>query len=1833
MAVEIPVVVNIEKAFEDAAARIGTAMKPFQQRLESEMANIKLNVNPKGYEPDMRSLESILRNVKEMIGNVNFGFDHLTSALSNAKARLGELYAMGAKNGGLNTNQRLIASELTEAIALLEREVDLRTRAGNIASEEAKRQIAVAHAIQEGDAALAKEATTIAEINAKISALRGKLQNIDPKSKEWNETSKAIEKATKALANIGGKTKVGSIDRIREDMRKLEVQWNSMSKKVKFDENGNLSKSAQKLVDKFRELSIESERYGQSLAKTAGVAKPAIDSTTGALRTQSTVMRQLASVASMYVSVFGLFRFAKQLRDVTGELEFQRVALGRLIQDEEYGARLFEQIKEAAKQSPFRIQQLVTYTKQLAAYRVEQENLYDTTMRLADISAGLGVKMDRLILAYGQVRAASVLRGQELRQFTEAGIPLVELLAEKFRELGREGTTTADVFKLISARAVPFSMIADIFEDLTDKGGMFYKMQEKQAETLKGKWEKLKDAFDIGLQAAGETKTFQWQNDLALSILNYLAKNIRIVPKLIESMGFAWVTYNAALLVTKLRHREVVASAVEVMTAEQLLGAGVSKTTIRLLGYEVTTKLVTRANAILATSNSFLAKSFARLTLAILSNPYAAAAAAVIGLVAVFTTWKKSTDGVTDSMNDLNSTIEKLSSDKNKHDKLEKMIDSYERLATNANRSEAETNKLSKTIKILQREFPDLTISMDDDTESIARNTAKMRENNEERMKLSREAAQASLMLAKDELADLEKTRLPLLESLKRASQLYSELSDKRNNDPNWGRMDERSYNMAKDQMEHWERLLDEADQNIQRTESKIARLEGYLGDGSEATTKAWKDQLKQMQLASNGAQLFTNEQLEGWTRLYDVSNDLEKEWKKLNEDLDAMRNSMDSVDPAFLDEWGEDIADLESKIKGMELIQALFGFIWGKKTTSGNGYKQDPFIGVMQERIKFMQDFKKGYDDLAKYMSGEQAGGRELEVMQNRGLALGINIDEQKRAAKDLSNWYVDAREMAWKEAQKHGARGTMEEFLRQEITDTSNAGKALKDFQKLIQSLWDAQTDFDTSVMKKNFEDALKRMEEQVKRSETARKFFDSILDVTGDKELATNLTVSVYGNIGEEFGDRIQKQLDAAFGELDWTELPDDLWGQLAVAFANKDFDTILEHVELFPEKWRDVLKRIADDDERHTSELMKNFADLVAKYGDTAQKVATIRAKAENEVNKVRDALTESLKDPSLSADQRKALTARAEEIIKAINANRDLDIFKQSDDYIKFFSEINVMTAEQAAKVRGQLRNAYLKAFQDGAISADELRKNLRAVDEQFRKLNESTSLFGAYLTGGIDAANQKLQEYADNVTVLAAKMKSGKSLDSQEQAFATKMLQMFGSGSTEGIKSYEQLLAAFSNSGGMEAAGEAFGQMGEGMSAMAANGPGALAIVDAIIKAVNSTIVGIQQIIDQLNEVRGEDKKIGKWFRFLGDFNKYAFSGWEKLKSGDVIGAFVDTISSIISIFNNIQRVKIDKINKQIEEQADMIEDLEYAYSKLEKAIGKAFGSEYIYNYNKQLEVLKAKADAYTKQAELERDKGKSADEEVAKGYEKSAREVGDQISDMQDQLRDFFAGTDIYSAAEDFANAWIDAYKSFGSTTDAMSEKFNDMINSMINRSLAAKIMQEMLQPIFDQIDTMARDGLLSTDEISSIAALAQERIPLINDAMTNLMTSLAAAGLDVRTSTAGFKGISRDIANASEESILGLAAGINTQNFYMSYVPVISENVAAILAAMTGGVSPTAPVATTETGEVMPSVQQMVYDHLPNIDQRLANLESLFRSVITAKGSSTNTNFVAVR
>jgi len=269
-----------------------------------------------------------------------------------------------------------------------------------------------------------------------------------------------------------------------------------------------------------------------------------------ALSKQSRVLNDLKAMALSYASIYGASRLLKSLYEITGEFELQKVALTAIIKDAEKAEEIYARIQKLAVMSPFQFKDLISFTKQLSAYSIPVNELYDTTKMLADVSAGLGVGMDRLVLAYGQIRSAAVLRGQEIRQLTESGIPVLEELRKKFVALGETGITTADVFDKVSSRLVPFSMIKDIFTDMTSEGGKFYKMQEIQAETLRGKISNLRDAFQIALYEIGSSNSDILKG--SVDLLRSLIDNLDKVGLALKSLIVVYGTYRTAIMVANI---------------------------------------------------------------------------------------------------------------------------------------------------------------------------------------------------------------------------------------------------------------------------------------------------------------------------------------------------------------------------------------------------------------------------------------------------------------------------------------------------------------------------------------------------------------------------------------------------------------------------------------------------------------------------------------------------------------------------------------------------------------------------------------------------------------------------------------------------------------------------------------------------------------------------------------------------------------------------------------------------------------------------------------------------------------------------------------------------------------------------------------------------------------------------------------------------------------------------------------------------------------------------------------------------------------------------------
>ncbi len=2053
MAVEIPVVVDIDSAFKDAANRVSTAMKPLQQKLSKN--TLKLNL---ATDIDKKGNIKAMRSVSDLLKSSTVSARELSIAMNDVRNRM---VAMEAK-GGFNPAKGLKQAE-REMLSLYSA-LEMKSNGGTI-----------------------------------------------------------IDRTAASISRIGN------------------------------------------------EASIAGQK-----------ARTAVNGTNAALKTQGGLLGMLTGYLSIYTAVFSGLRLIKNVRETTAEFEMQKVALGGIIQDATRANQLFAQIKAAAVQSPFEIKDLVSFTKQLSAYRIETDKLFDVTMRLADVSAGLGVDMNRLVLAYGQVRAASVLRGQELRQFTEAGIPLVELLAQKFTKLRGEMVSTGEVFELISERAVPFAMIEEIFNDMTSAGGIFYEMQLKQSETLKGQWMKLKDVISIAYDEMGRTAMVNNAMTGWIKMISNLVKNWDRIASVVNVVVYSYIAYRAAIKgliplynmqqksiarqiqlekqqqieqiklasrtnqLTKADQRRI--AQIKKMTAEDYkriyaidkmnqsqammfywrnkdnkeIVKAITQTGILTKTQMTAINKMNRMQILLKTWGTSIRTFFKTIGSAIASFWPIAAISTLItvitglvsahqeqveavarvdkayreqeqSLLTIINAYRRIQKAISDvadeqkrATKEAESFGQKLGLAQNVVEMLKKFglggdfdlsllntdnIDEFvshwldrlneaNELTRDWGRSVAEVanaweasilgihfagDNLKTDIKQLTSSFVKLTSDKQyrQDVKSMQNYLELLEDQVEEEYKLisSVLGEEAKLAIAQKRRNETEyEYQMRLVKNYETIRKLAQ--SDKfvlsgvaksfktmegyvtkfetrldeveREFDKTWGSMagkDEITIKMAIDKLfaeNQWEDWLKEAwiervnnkyQMNIQVTpiiekanvpqgmkgilatefqslfteeelgnmnsiteigkaiEEKMKKAAEAIAEADKmannlANNEAWSDDTKEK---IKNAQITINEELakeekdrnrdaineaialiDALTKqnglydqqivkkkesakadyemakaakerllsenLSDIGTDIKQAFPELmkdvfreitdenyisrflisDEDLQKIKDGSDAYDV-----WAKhmkDIADEREKMLGAGVseqtvleeqarldaerlsIETQLADIderiaaWSyeeekarydslrlavqQATTAGErskaeaalklfiqqtnieerailkveqqrlqtqlgitnaalgaqnalvdyfgaledaekywvefgkrynftlrdqpkgGVGQDPWIMLFKNRMKFMQDFQKGVEDLDKYLVHSASLGREQEIMKGRGLSLGIKTEDLLGTPQELREWYNKSiKEVAEKIRSMGGKEFSglgVTEILAKDLT-----GRKIQKYQELLAELWEGLTDFDTNQIKQEMDKKLKKLSDDIKRSETARNFFNNILDLTGDEELAANMAVNVYGGIGKDFKDRMQEELYRALTEIEPENIDSDLMSRIMGDITVLDIDDIKANLEQLPPKVKEVFEKAFENNEKYNADWYADFIKTYQKAKTYQERVDILEQKKaqkrqeaqtmgmpESDIASIDEYYDREIAKVQLEAMKDTYTWTKAFEDLDGVSSRTLENLIKLIDDYVDIYGKDlepqqlkELARQRESAKQQLNSRNAY-KATGDAIKDLVAARKRANDLQEDGKENSED-------YTRALDDEQAAIKKLRDAFAEMESEM---------NDVFA----------------STKDLMSVFASDDDASFFG---GQL------------------DNISKAIGG---------------------IGK-----------AGVGIAQLATGQITPqAIIQTLtglSDVVSgIFGGIKASQIRNITKQIEHQQDILDNLTYSYDRLDKAIAKAFGSDYIYNYNKQMENLAAQQVAYEKQAALEREKGKKADEEKIKDYENSARNTADQILDMRGQLAEFFTGMDIESAATDFANAWIDAYKEFGSTTDAMKEKFQDMIQNMITQSLGAKMVQSILQPLFDQIDEMAQTGgELSAQEIANIANMAPEYIEKVNGAMSGLMNSLTAAGYNVRQQVGSFTGISRDIAGASEESITGLAAGINTQNFYMS---LISQNVAAILAAMTG------ETVEGATGAAVPDPykeQMLMYSsYIPTIDQNLSALLREVQKVIKPRTESRSSNYVLV-
>jgi hypothetical protein len=353
--------------------------------------------------------------------------------------------------------------------------------------------------------------------------------------------SSAVNKKKYKINIVVDKAKVSDV--IKQALQKAGYKYNTTASDVR----------QQRILDIQAKMAERAALAEQRLtnarmqaARASGTHNAAMKRENTAMSSQSRIAGALKNQIANVYSIYTLERFVRGLYTIGGEFQKQRIALTSILGDSMKAETIFNRIKDLAVVSPFQFKELASYAKQLSAYSIPYEELYDTTKRLADISAGVGVDMGRIILAYGQVRSAAFLRGQELRQFTEAGIPLVDELAKRFTKLTGVVTSAGDVFDKISRKEVSFGMVKDVLWELTDEGGKFYNMQEALAESLAGKWSNLQDAWDVMMADIAEGNSGVLSDGLEL--LTDLMKHWEAVADILGILVGIYGSYKTAVI-------------------------------------------------------------------------------------------------------------------------------------------------------------------------------------------------------------------------------------------------------------------------------------------------------------------------------------------------------------------------------------------------------------------------------------------------------------------------------------------------------------------------------------------------------------------------------------------------------------------------------------------------------------------------------------------------------------------------------------------------------------------------------------------------------------------------------------------------------------------------------------------------------------------------------------------------------------------------------------------------------------------------------------------------------------------------------------------------------------------------------------------------------------------------------------------------------------------------------------------------------------------------------------------------------------------------------------
>ena len=1862
-------------------------MRDVQSALQAELGKVDKGTDPIVWEKLAQAIANVTQRIKETSEAAKLFSDESMSGLPD--------YVQSLQAADI-TNLRQQIEQLDQSFNQLRASGQALDSSGNL-TDAAKQILAQRVQLLEQ---LKRETLTAAQAQKEYE--RQLKQTGTTATNTGNRNKQAIQAA------------LDSVKDLTDRLKKAKEQLNAL--KPDTNATGSFSQLAQTVKNL-------SEKLAEAKAKTAaltGEAKAGYSS-------QTTYLGRLIRRMALYFSLQQVGNFLTTIREVTAEFELQRTSLGAILQNQQKADVLFSQIKSLAIESPVKLMDLTKYVKQVAAYRIEYDKLFDTTKRLTDVSVGLGVSMDRIVLMYGQVRAAGYLRAAELRQATEAGIPLLELLAEKISQLQNRLVSTADVMSMIQNRMIDFKMVEQVFEEMTDAGGIFYNMQEKQAETLYGMWAKLGDAASIMYDKLGQDPFVNWSLRTTIDALSYMLKNFQYTIRTVGTLALA-----IAFLVIKQRLQAVSSKGIEtankrlteatirLTAAEERAATSKSKLAVLSLKAAQANMAAAQSYKVAAQASGFLQAATLRLGAALqslkafmLSNVFTILILAVAELGAVlYNTWQGAQKLKAD-VGKIKSEATAAAADATaKFERLLRTIDSTTDGSVEQNRAFEELKRTYGDMLPIQ----DLTIeklkAMNGEysalTEAVKQYTlAKQREkdiddfksNYADKLKEAEQDIRDSSVLSEGTIIQLTTTLRILYEQGYRqvvaANDKFHKQLDLDQVFKNLGIIPTEHTKQAVqglidllekmyEQIDKINKAYEEAGSIMWNSDYKTAhdanialskRYKGFVrsqyllekdmrtifdlmkkdfemynatidnyvamfGDGPESQAwlaahpkftwndnwfvgeKDFEDMLKNNKYFKQGVIDFKaildtvtdptlRQKILEWQKLYEgllPDNEIARLFKDhLRQMADAVKVSMDNLVyilwdgnssiKEYYDNLDQAIKDLKQAIHEREtaaVYQTDAPMLTGETLAQAKER-----LALMEQYLKFVEEFllldEKGGGGAEKSLQTLLEIERALSEMYKK---YGQLSDQQGKlfADNEIITLYADQIKYLNGIAKEFGLPDfeiptTLEQLnqyrrrIREVIETLENEGKekAALDIEMHIGT---AVVDDLINMLKEE----LDKVAEELRRQRVIDDFYNKIVQATkGDYPFARFLTDAIFMDTGFDARKLLKKKVETLFSNAGV-----DL-SKLSTAFFNNSLEIDFRELLIIADREKENLGAAYKEIVDIVNEGQKNLAQTYQQYIKDLEKAETYSQRLVDLTRYTNQQIAKITNDPRLNAPDstafRDRLIAGYLERQRREEAKIEWDFFKDMPLYVTLFSDLD--NASRVALEDMRTRLLALKSTWGDALdptALKEIQKQLSSLDTQIAMKNPFKALRDSIRDyrklGSRAAAEQALVDATAKQVRETNNLREALEQENQAREKYEKLLATEGSDSWNTQAALEELEMW---QGATSEAQKRLDAANKEVTAAQEVLDKHKRIKDLMIEAAEATLAWGDTVsklghsIASVVEIFGASEEDVQYFQDIADGFDMVLSGITDITTaavkGDLKGIIDGALTAIPNLIGGFAKLfnagKIRAANKEIAKQEKALKQLEYTYNRLQAAADKLFGADYISNYNRQMAILQAQQAAYLAQAEAERSKGKAKDQDAIDGYLDKAREIGDEIADMQDQLAQKFTDTTMTDAAKDFATAWLEAKASFASTTSAIKEKYRDLIKNLIIEGAAAKVIENALQPLWDRLNELLKGGDV-TGAMQWLTQSMDSFVQQANDGMTVLWNSLEQAGIDVQKAfngDSGVTGISREIASASEESINGLAQGINTQNYYISFVPQIAQEVAAIRVALQGG------------------------------------------------------------